>query len=159
MRFHPPLFTRLTSIQLLKLSFLWNFLRMNRDIDWQHMSLETKNAKEKKYCATEDISQKNAPFYLKRRKPFPTTSLIQWSRGKRLHLFIFVLFVKNVYVFWFVYFTRPFSCFLLISLLTSSTLFTTKNTSFLHNRATFSIKERCAIHIYQCRDGWLFERI
>ena len=85
--------------------------------------LTTKNAKEPKNITAIDISQKNVPFYLKNKKHSYSHSLLTIVRREVTTYFF--LFVSTSTFFVLSYIALTFSCFLLISLLISSTLFIT----------------------------------
>ena len=87
--------------------------------------LTTKNTKEsKKHCRKSHFT-KERPVLSKITKKI-IAALHFWQKiGEESQRISFRYFRQNVYVLWFLYITRTFSCFLFISLLISSTLFTT----------------------------------
>ena len=96
--------------------------------------LTTKNTKEsKKHCRKSHFT-KERPVLSKITKSIVAAfDFCQKIREKSQRI-SFRCFRQNVYVLWFLYITRTFSCFLL-SLLISSTLFTTTKYTILNEKA------------------------
>ena len=93
--------------------------------------LTTKDTKEsKKHCRKSHFT-KERPVLSKITKNI-IAALHFWQKiGENSQRISFRCFRQNVYVLWFLHITRTFSCFLFISLLISSTSFTTTKYTFV----------------------------
>ena len=92
--------------------------------------LTTKNTKEsKKHCHKSHFT-KERPVLSKITKNIVAAFHFWQKIGEKSQRISFRCFRQNVYVLWFLHITCAFSCFLLISLLISSTLFTTTKYTF-----------------------------